>query len=174
MKVKLLFAFALVPVLFLAADKLTPPNAKLGLWETTNSHQMTGVPPIPPDVLAKMPPDQRARIEAAFKQRAAPASETRQSCLTQEKLDKGFFVDQRQSCQRTITSSTPTLAEFHEECTNSDGSTGKADGKFEFPNPTNMKGSMQITATTAKGQTMNMKIDVVGKWVSSDCGAVKN
>ena len=51
---------------FWAADKLTPLNIKEGLWEMTVTHSMTGMPAIPPETLAKMPPEQRARIEAAM------------------------------------------------------------------------------------------------------------
>ena len=53
-----------------AADKLTPLNVKEGLWEITVTHSMTGMPnmpAIPPDALAKLPPEQRARMEAMMK-----------------------------------------------------------------------------------------------------------
>jgi len=49
-----------------AVDSITPLNVKEGLWEMTVTHSMTGMPAapnLPPDALAKLPPDQRARIE---------------------------------------------------------------------------------------------------------------
>src|SRR5271167_782538 len=53
-----------------AADNISPLNAKEGLWEVTVTHSMSGMPAppnIPPDALAKLPPDQRARIEGMMK-----------------------------------------------------------------------------------------------------------
>ena len=42
-----------------AADHATPLNVQPGLWETTSVTERSGMPPIPADALAKMPPEQR-------------------------------------------------------------------------------------------------------------------
>src|ERR1035437_7665315 len=92
-----------------AADKITPLNPKEGLWEMTSTHTMTGMPPIPADTLAKMPPEQRARMEAAMKQSGAgvPKTDVRKHCVTKEKLEKqSAFDDNRKDCTRTIVIST--------------------------------------------------------------------
>jgi hypothetical protein len=52
-----------------AADDVPFLDVKQGLWEVSTTHSMKGMPTaqmgnIPPDVLAKMSPDQRAKIEA--------------------------------------------------------------------------------------------------------------
>ena len=48
-----------------AADKPKPLNLKLGLWEATSLISMSGAPPIPPEMLAKMTPAQRAKSKSA-------------------------------------------------------------------------------------------------------------
>ncbi len=157
-----------------AADKQQPLNAKPGLWEITSSQQMKGAPPVPPEVLAKMSPEQRAKIEALFKQREGqgPVTRTRQSCITQDQLSNNPFTEDRPSCQRTIINSTPTVFEFHQECNESNGSHIVTDGKVEAPGDTNMKGSMKVKVDNS-GRTTDINIDLSGKWLSSDCAQAK-
>ena len=45
-----------------AADKIQSLNLKVGLWEVTHTTSLTGTPPIPPEMLAKMTPEQRAEF----------------------------------------------------------------------------------------------------------------
>ena len=62
----------------------------------TVTHSMSGmpaIPNIPPDVLAKMPPEQRARVEAAMK--GGPSTDVRKECITKEKLEKQLCVQQQ-------------------------------------------------------------------------------
>jgi hypothetical protein len=132
-------------------------------------------PSIPEDKLAQLPPAQRAQIEAMMKQRAgggAPRTQTRQTCVTQEKLNKGAFSEEKASCQRTIANSTPKSFEMHEVCTDTDGSQHTADAKYEMTGDNSMKATVKVAATRA-GRTMNMNMDLTGKWLSSDCSAIK-
>jgi hypothetical protein len=174
MKTQFLAVSVLVPIMLFAAEKFQPLDAKLGLWEITSKHEMTGTPPIPPDVLAKMSPEQRARVEAIFKQKAAQGAtpQTRQTCLTQDKLDKAPFNEDRKSCQRTIISSTSSVAEFREECSEADGSKRSVNGRFELSGSSNMKGSLQVKASS-NGKAMNINIDMTGKWIGPDCSPIK-
>jgi hypothetical protein len=135
---------------------------------------MSGVPPIPPEMLARLTPEQHAKFEAAYKQRAArgPSSQTRQTCMTQDKLNRAPFSDDKKSCQRTIVASTSTMAQFREECTEPDGTRRTMEGKFELAGSSAMKGSIQVKAS-ANNKTMNINVDLSGKWLSSDCGSVK-
>src|SRR5437016_3699866 len=54
-----------------AAHGLMKPNIKPGLWEVSHHPQVTGQVPIPEEQLAKLTPEQRARMEAALKNYAA-------------------------------------------------------------------------------------------------------
>ena len=180
MKSKVLFAPVLIGFCLLAADAVQPFKAKLGVWEITTNQQTTGMPTaampaIPEDKLAQMPPAQRAQIEAMIKQRAvggAPKTQTRQTCVTAEKLSKAPFSEEKPSCQRTIVNSTSKTFELHEVCTDTDGSQRTADAKYEIVGDSRMKGSVKVTANRA-GRTMTVNLDMSGKWVGSDCSTIK-
>jgi hypothetical protein len=178
MKTKVLLTAALAALCLLAADAIQPIKAKLGVWEITSTTQMSGMPQagaapsIPADKLAQLPPAQRAQIEAMMKQRAgAPTTRTQQTCVTQEKLNKGAFSEEKPSCQRSILNSTSKSFEMHEVCTDADGSR-TADAKYEITGDNNMKATVKVAAVRA-GHTMNINMDLTGKWLSADCGAIK-
>src|SRR5450759_2339450 len=101
----IVIAIVVFSLTLFAADKITPLNVKEGLWEMTVTHSMTGMPAIPPDTLAKMPPEQRARVEAAMKQSGmgGPTADVHKECVTKEKLEKqSAFSDNRKECTRTV------------------------------------------------------------------------
>lgn len=173
------FGFALILFVFVAltargADTITPLNVKLGLWEMSITHSMTGALPISDDKLAKMTPEQRARVEAAMGQAGfgAPATEVHKECLTQEKLDKerGFGLD-RKGCTRTIVNSSSTKLEAKMHCVEEDR---KTDGTLllEVVSADNVKGNMDATVSSG-GRAMNMHIIFNSKYLGSSCGDVQ-
>jgi hypothetical protein len=88
-----------------AGDKIQPLDIKPGLWEFTSTNLVTGLPAMPPDVLAKMTPEQRAKIEAAMGARSGgvPRTITHKVCITREKLDKQTaFNDEHKNCTDTV------------------------------------------------------------------------
>lgn len=174
MKSKPALIAILSPFLLLGADKMQPLNAKPGLWEITSSQQMKGALPVPPDVLAKMSPEQRAKMEALFKQHEGqgPVTRTRQSCITQDQLSKNPFLEERPSCRRTIVNSTGKLFEFHQECNETNGSHIVTDGRFEVSGETNMKGTVKMKADNS-GRTTDIDVNMSGKWLSADCSQAK-
>jgi len=178
MRTKLFFAlivFAL-PALW-AADKITPLNVKEGLWEVTMTHSMTGMPAmpaIPPDALAKMPPEQRARVEAAMKQSGmgGPKTDVRKDCITKDKLEKQTaFNDNRGECTRTVVNSTGSKLEIKLHCEDKQTST---DGTLllEALSSDNVKGSMH-SVTNSNGRTMNMDFTFSASYLGPACGDVK-
>ena len=96
-----------------AADKLQPLNVKTGLWETTTTRITSGEIPIPAEMLARLTPEQRARMEARMKANSAEKTKTNtsKSCMTKEKLEKAPFSDEQKECTRTIVTSTSSKAE---------------------------------------------------------------
>jgi hypothetical protein len=153
------------------ADSVQPLDVKPGLWETTTTTQMSGMPPMPADVLAKMPPEQRAKMEAAMKARAAqgPKSTTQKTCLTRQKLSEPLtFGDENdKSCKRTLISSSRNKQEARLEC--ADGTrTRSGDVRIEAITPENIKGSMQMTSTGG-GRSMNVNVGFTGKWIGASC-----
>ena len=172
--VKFLLALVVFSSLTLwAADNITPLNVKEGLWEMTVTHSMSGMPAmpdIPPDVLAKMPPEQRARMEAMMK--GGPSTDVRKECITKEKIEKNSaFSNNRGDCTRTVVNSTGSKLEVKIHCEEKQAST---DGTLvlETAGSDHVKGTMQ-SATNANGHTMNMNFTFSSKYLGPACGDVK-
>ena len=172
------FFLGLIVVLslaLLAADKFTPLNIKLGLWETTITHSTSGMPGIPEDTLAKMPPEQRARMEEMMKQKGiggGPSTTITKNCITREKLDKQTaFAENRENCKRTVLSSSPSRWEMKFHCeenkTTSDGTV-----VAEAVTPDSTKGSTHVV-TNSEGRTMTMDFKFTSRYLGAACGDVK-
>ena len=157
----------------MAADKIVPLDVKLGLWQMTYTLDASGIPAdsgIPPELLAKMSPDQRARTAAKLKAHAAqgPILNTKRYCLTQERLDQAQFSrDESKTCQRTMSASSAKLQQFHEEC--DEGGTKRiSDARFEALDGKTLKGMVQVRA--AGKTTLISNTEIAGKWIGTDCG----
>ena len=109
-------------VCLLAAAGLTvaagyqPLNIKTGYWETSMTSSGTGTPPFPPEVLAKMTPEQKARLEAAMKSTMATQTQDYKHCITKEQLEKNPFSDPNQKCTWTVLNSTGSSMEAKGSC----------------------------------------------------------
>jgi hypothetical protein len=150
-------------------------DVKPGLWEITNTIQMSGMPPIPN--LDQMPPEQRARVEAAMKNMAGnPITNTTKSCVTKAGIEDAIAQANSQhgnSCSPKLVSATASRVELDVSCSQA-GSDMKSTGKMviERTDSEHFKGTGSIT-TTGGHRSMDMKWSSVGKFVSSDCGDVK-
>jgi hypothetical protein len=170
----------LIPLTTFAAD-VKPLDAKLGLWETTTTTETAGMPampqmpPIPPETLARMPPEQRAKLEALRKGGlGAPRTHNSRSCVTREVLERGFALDQNErgteNCTNKVVSSSSARQEIQVECTNKQMKS-VGDIVVNRIDSGHIQGQM---LTKISGETsMNMKMTFDSKWISSDCGDVK-
>jgi hypothetical protein len=151
-----------------AADTV-PLDVKTGQWEGTNTSATTGAPPIPPEVLSRMSPEQRAKMEENIKAMGAPRTTTTKSCVTKEQIAKAFDMGQQQkSCTRTVVTSSATKQEIHIECsTDKMKSTGTL--RVEALNSESVKGSMQMTMTGAGNNAMTMNSTFTAKWLGPTC-----
>jgi hypothetical protein len=153
-----------------AADTITPLDVKLGQWESTMTMETTGLPPIPPEVLDRLPPEQRAKMEERLKANASkgPKTTVHKNCLKKEDLDKALsFGNQEKACTRTIVTSNRSKQEIHMECAVGGGKqTGTI--RVEAINSENVKGSTEMTMTGA-GRTMNMNSSFTAKWLGPTC-----
>jgi Protein of unknown function (DUF3617) len=159
-----------------AADTITHLNVKEGLWETTSTKLMTGMG-VPAESLAKMSPDQRARVEAMMKENGlgTPATDVHKECITKEKLEMrsafGSNGGGQGDCKHTVVTSTGSKLEMKIHCEGKDHS---SDGTvlMEAINSDSVKGKMQF-ASTSKGRNMNMEMSFTGRYLGADCGDVK-
>ena len=166
----------LAPLVCLAAD-YKPLDVKLGLWESTVTTKTTGTPPMPPELLSRLTPEQRAKMEAAMKANAARAAQpkTNRSCLTKEQLNKGLTFGSEgasSACNRTIVTSNASEQDLRFEC-NEATHAMKASGTMhvEAVNSETVKGAGQ-GSTTDGTHTMNVQMSFSAKWISADCGAL--
>ncbi len=159
-------------VLLGAAD-FTPLNVKEGLWEVTVTHSVSGMPTapsIPPEVLAKMPPEQRAHIEAMMK--GGTSTDIHKDCITKEKLEKhSAFTSSDGQCTRTVVSSSGSKIEMKVHCEENQSS---SDGTLvlEAVSPDNVKGTMH-SVTTSKSRNVNIDLTFSSKYLGPSCGDVK-
>ena len=156
-----------------AVDNITLLNVKEGLWEVTNTHSMSGMPGtrnIPPDVLAKMPADQRAKIEAMMS--GKPTTDVRKECVTKEKLEKNLaFSSNRGNCTRNVITSTGSKLELKIHCEDKQ-STSDGTFKMETLGSEAAKGTMHLEGN-AGGQPLNIDFVFSSKYLGPACGDVK-
>jgi hypothetical protein len=162
-----LFPFAM------QSDSTVPLNVKVGLWQTTVTTNVTGLPTIPDSVLAQMPADQRAKIEAAMKQTSGQPTTTK-SCMTKDKLEKSEgFRNAPKFCTYTVVSSTGSKLEMKMECTQN-GMKMTGNLRVEAVDSENVKGTVQMnTSGNNAGNSMNMNSTFTGKWLGAACGDVQ-
>lgn len=166
---------ALYPFASWAADEFKPLDVKTGLWENTVTNQMSGQLPIPEDALARLTPEQRAKLEEAMKARSSrgPQTTTRKSCVTKDQLNKAMTFDQdkRNNCKSTLVRSSSSEQDIRMEC-NESGVQANATVHIQALSSENVKGTVQVTASGG-GNKMNSQSSFSAKWLGSDCGNVK-
>jgi Protein of unknown function (DUF3617) len=160
------------------ADKGAKPNmdVALGLWEVTSQGEISGAPPVPDSVLARLTPEQQARLQEMMGKGAQPKKY--KSCMTPDKLDQGFEKDAgaEAASQCTTTVSTNTSSEYQAEkqCKTDGGMSYDAKIHFSLAGRHQARGTVDvlITQATGKATTMHHKIDA--QWLGADCGTIKD
>jgi hypothetical protein len=166
------------------AQEIKPLDIKPGLWENTTTHQMSGVampnmPHVTPEQLAKLPPAQRAQVEAMMKgSGGSPQTDTTKVCITREQLSKPIFDAGDKGCSYNLTSSSSSSQVIHVECTRGNTKTA-GDLTFKRSDSEHLTGDMLMKTTGdsstagSVGQNMTIKLTFANKFLSSDCGNVK-
>lgn len=160
------------------AIKITPMNVKTGLWQSTSTITVTGSLGLPPEVLAKMTPEQKARYEAAMQAQAGghSSTHTEKSCLTQKDLTTDPFAqkdsdDENIHCHGTLLSSTSTDIVLQETC--SGEATMNYTMKIHAADSEHATGTGTGTATMG-GHTMNSSVKFQSTWIGATCPADAN
>jgi len=157
---------ASIPAVGQSAETL---NVKLGLWEVTALTETRGMPPLPKELLNKLTPEQRRKMEADIKaeQAKGPDKGTNRECITQKDLEQPFESANTKECKQTIVTTTRTSQEVRIVCTG--GVPGSGVFKVSTPSPERMSGTLDLTlGQGADAMTIKAKMD--GRWLSSDCG----
>jgi hypothetical protein len=115
-------------------------DLKLGLWETTFTTQVSGMP--------------------------VPKTRTTKTCLTKEKLGRAFEkaeADEEKNCKRTVLVATPSKQEITIACTGERPQT--KEWRMEATSREGAKGNVKVVS--GKGSVM---MSFTAKWVASGCG----
>lgn len=162
-------------LLALQSASMVPMNVKVGYWQNTQQIQMAGALGLPPEVAAKLTPEQRQRLEAAMSARAGGAMPTNRTvvtkgCLTAEDLTKNPFHGRDQSekeiCANRVLNSTSSDLELQMSCT------GQAqmnyDVKIHAVDPEHTVGDGEGSLTVG-GRTMKSSVHMDMKWLGPTC-----
>ena len=149
-----------------------PLDIRPGLWEITLTLHAIDVPPIPPAVLGKLTPDERARIETKAKELAAdgPRASVKRSCLDQTDLQGSFmlaFGGGSQGCQPAVTNASRTGQEIRVDC-GKDSGRGGGTVRVEAPDPEHVKVSSRWSASDG-ARILNMSSTATLKWLGAAC-----
>ncbi len=157
-----------------SGGKVQPLNIKPGLWESTRTIKRTGQLPIPAEMLNRLTPEQRARMEERMKANSAAHTNTttEKHCVTKEDLEKDRLkVAEAKECTTTVINTTTTTVKAKFVC-EQEGM--HATGMLELvaADPEHLNGSYHSTAD-AEGHTMNVEGAWSSKWLGSSCGNVR-
>lgn len=156
-------------ILFVIALPLTGRagtlNIKTGAWEVTVSTATTGMM-MPKDALERMPPAQRAKIEAMMSARDGKVNtRTNRSCVTPQDLARGELMAkeaQRKNCTRKVISQTARHFEFEEVCTAPEPS--KTHASFDATSTESYTASVDLARSDGK-----VHVDMRGRWIGATC-----
>ncbi|MFZ1910427.1 MAG: DUF3617 domain-containing protein [Burkholderiales bacterium] len=158
---------------FAAGASAAPMDVKLGLWQSTITSEVSGMPPID---MSRYTPEQRARMEAAFQKYEAqgPRTTTYKTCLTKKSLAKDPFSEPPQdgeTCTTKMTSQSKTMWQGSRVCT---GNRGRQEysGKITALSRERVEGTMLVKMSDG-GHSMTSHAKYASKWLGSDCGDVK-
>lgn len=149
-----------------AADTL---DVKPGLWEITSSHSISGIPPMPKELLDKVTPEQRAEMETAFRKEAAkgPQTDTERECITQKDVEQPFDMGNAKDCTQTVVRTTRTTQEVRLTCKGELKGSGVM--RVTTPTPETMTGTLELQLGDGQ-DAMKVKSQLSGRWLGPDCG----
>jgi uncharacterized protein DUF3617 len=157
-----------------AAAQYQPLNVKTGQWQTTVLVNSGGSLALPSGQVAKLTPEQRARVESAMKQASKPktTTHTNQDCLTQDELNKGTpFKSDEKKCTEKVLNSSSSKLNVEQDCVE-DSMATRTIMSLDAMSPELVKGTGTVTATS-EGHTFTSNITLTSQWLSASC-SIKN
>lgn len=152
-------------------------NIKLGLWEIATQANISGAPPISDDMMAKMSPEQRARMQAAIQASMADVAKPKlaKHCVTPEKVAQGFSLDRQRdnaACQKKIITNTASELQLSETCPEENGST-TIDEHIQLSGSDQVAGTVHYAKNNG-GKSMTVDSTIKGQWLGASCGDIKD
>lgn len=166
------------PPLKAPALKITPINVKTGLWQSTSTITIVGSLGLPPEALATMTSEQKAKYDAAMQAQSGGRNRTftHKGCLTQKDLTTDPFAqkdssDENIHCHGTLLTSTSTDVVLQETCSGEASVTYTM--KIHAIDQEHATGTGTGT-TTMGGKTMNSNFTFNSTWIGATCPADAN
>jgi len=148
-------------------------DVKPGLWDIETSGAASGTPQIPPEMLAKLKPDQRAIAEVMLLAIIAQASmpHSLQFCVTPEQVRQGLDLDRigGKGCRRTVQSSSPTGLDMQVDCTGHNRMSGNV--HLRVVDRATVAGDVDFRAGLG-ANAMTIRQTLHGRWLGAACGDV--
>jgi len=165
---------AVMALLVARADEKANLKVDPGLWEVTSQAKLGGDMEIPPDAMANMTPEQREHLQAAVQGMIANAQQQHvfKQCMTREKLAQGFKTGDEPSCKTTIVRNTAEELVVRNECAG-DTNSHTVTAQFKALDHHHVNGTTDVVGSL-NGKTMSMHGTMDAKWLSADCGSVKD
>ena len=149
-------------------------NAKSGAWEMSITTLTAGML-IPPDALATMPPEQRAKFEQSMQARSGqPMTRTYKACVTQEDLDQNRIIKEEEEqenelqCTMKVISKSSSKLVIERACPAPPASTSKM--MMEAKTPESIVGSLDMT----KAESGKVHVDIKGRWLGASCAGIED
>lgn len=136
--------------------------------------------------LKNMPPEQRKMMEDALAASKAQAGQlpeyqnehmslskdgvVTKDCITQAEIDKGWVPESEDGCKSTVTAVGKNKFKLHQVCEGEGASS--MDAEVEFSSTTKFTGT-GTAVQNFNGQRYTMPVALEGKWLASECGAIK-
>jgi len=157
----------LAPFLLLAPFALAHAESldiKPGLWQiTVTASNLTAM--IPPEAIANLPPQMRDQVMARMQQASHP--QTHQTCMTQEKIQKGIDLTNQThgDCTELKVNQTSRSIEVTAQC-QKNGNGAQMHMLYTALNRETIHGTMELTRADGSHPT---HIQMDGKFVSDSC-----
>jgi hypothetical protein len=143
-----------------------------GLWESTSTMTMAGMPQMP-----QLPPGTQLPPGVQMPQGPFGGPHTTQVCVTQAMIDRfggPYSNPPRGDCQATNRSLTPTGMTLTMSCTGQFTGTGAMEMTWTDPGATQAKIHLVGTAQGGNGShPIDMTMQIRSVYKGSDCGSVK-
>jgi Spy/CpxP family protein refolding chaperone len=167
---------ALAALCVAAASVQSQTQRKPGLWEVQSKHSGAGMPNME-EMLAKVPPAQRAQVEQMMKQQGAGTGGAPNSfryCLTPERAAKEMVPasDPDTQCEHKMGARAGSEQRFSFTCKSKNGNMVEGDGRSYDVTPESYALDMNMK-TVREGKPMQMRMEQRGRWLGADCKGLK-
>ena len=172
MQTTLIGSIVLTLLITLSASQAAEPTLKVkpGAWEMT-MNLANEANFIPPDALAKMPADQRAKMEAMMRARGGQSqARVHRTCVTQQDLDQNTILkdESEGGCTTKLVSRTSTRLVYQQICASPQPSTTNV--TVDAPTPETVSIIMDRMLAGAAGSG---KMEIKGRWLGASCAGLK-